>query len=106
MIHRPHAALGRQDVLHAGRRLAGRGVARQSLPDGLHQFDASQPVIAHGLEIALVSVVFLDLRLHQLEHADQHEVLLLLAALNDAFALRDQCVSMQGHDLPVLAQRT
>ena len=100
VIHALHRCIGcwLDDVLHAGRTRIHRCIAGQALADGAHQRDPCKPVVAHRFQITLIGVVLLDLGLKQFEHADQHEVLFLLAALDHDFALRNQCIAMDGDD--------
>lgn len=98
MIHR-RRFLRAQDVFERRRACLDAGVTGKAPADHASQFDAGEPVVAHGFQVGLVSVVFGHLRLDQLEHADQHEVLALLLAGHDRFTLRHQRLAVDIHHL-------
>ena len=82
------------------RRLAARLLfAGQPCADDTHQVEPRQPVIADRFQITLIGVIFLCLGLDQFKDADKHEILFLLAALDDGFARRNQRVAVGSDDV-------
>jgi hypothetical protein len=89
VIHGSHGCC-RQDRLDAHRGWQRLIVIGEASTHRATQFRTCGPVVAHGFQIGLVSVVLLLLGEEQLEDAHQHEVHSFLGTRHDGFTPRHQ----------------